>query len=212
MLPKVQPKRLRRQVFHQLRRIREISAPNQGAGIRARLPTRLQADHVARHAAVAGFGGGLKRRLPPVVALHPIPHAQAPARRQRTAAREEVVALHSFAHRRPTEDVHVHAFGHRYLHQNFRGVLETVLPVRCGQRVQTRRRNRFVGGWPRAFPLLVARVDGDVARRVHQHAISGGGNVERHRRVRIARVHFGIGIHAQQLLQAALHQGLKLQP
>lgn len=164
------------------------------------LPSGLEAKHVAGYLVVAELLRKCKRALLGSTGVHPVPKAQAPFWRNGATAGKYVVSPNRVQHLRPSEEIDIDTVGAWHFDGNRAhvGVLNVmrVIRIRICAIDGIDRVHRF---WPR-----VTKIERRVTRRIDQHADTFGRNVERDRRVRVARIQFGIGIHARHFLLAAL--------
>src|SRR5947199_2519903 len=107
VLPEIDMKMFGAQLRQHCRWVRELLVPNVSAGVGVRLPARFEPDHIYRHVAGTELASQVERLLLVEVAFSAIPDSEAPTRRKRTAAGEQIVSLYGEAHSGPTKDVNV---------------------------------------------------------------------------------------------------------
>ena len=168
-----------------------LRRPHQRAGVGVGLPAGLEAEHVARHAAVPKGTGELQNLLFVSLGMGPVFLTQPPQRRQATAAGEQVVPLDGLARSRPGEDEHVHA--RTIARQVEHHLRRSRRLARCGLRRQTR------------------HVYEGHARRIDVHAVPTRAHVERHGSVTSAGLPHDLGRHRQPLAQALLIESPRVQ-
>ena len=139
--------------------------------------------------------------------LRPIPESQAPLWRGDPATGEQIVALHGLQHGRTGKEINIDPCCSWHLDQD----AASLLPFQLASFLWCIDDDGVWTDGLGRFGVDLAAIKFSVTERIDQHAISVGGDIERDRRVRVARVAFGVSIDANDPLVAALLNRKKLQ-
>lgn len=195
--------------FYKTGRVRKAAlVPGKCAGVSVRLPSRLQTKNITWDVAISKFFCERESILVIRPGCHPVPEAKTPLRRHKSSAGKDVVTLDRILHFRPGKQIHVYPRSARHLNDDPALVALTncvrIIRVGIGS-----------GSYRRSFAWLrprIAKIECCVAGGVDEDPHPFGRYIKWHRRVRIATVVLGIGVHARYLLLSALRERQHLQP
>ena len=173
------------------------------------LPARFEAENVARDMLFAQFGGQRQRFAGLESAAGAVLAAEAPFGRKRPAAAEQDIAPHRIKQRRARKQIDFDPLRGRNI-DDHRGGDSFFSGVKLG--FGQADAACFVRLLPGVQQFVAAAVEGSVAGRIDQHAVSGGREIERAGRMAVAGVHGRIAVDAERPFPAGVTEPFQVEP